>query len=64
MLSIVPANHSAPDGRIFVCVYYTATTPNPHNRVSRFTASGNKAVPGSERILFELERLGAGRHGH
>jgi len=46
----------------YVYVYYTATTPNPHNRVSRFTASGNKAVPGSERILFELERLGATVH--
>ena len=25
----------------FVYVYYTATTPTIHNRVSRFTASGN-----------------------
>ncbi|HEX8435219.1 PQQ-dependent sugar dehydrogenase, partial [Archangium sp.] len=40
----------------YVYVYYTATSPFPHNRVSRFTASGNRAVAGSERILLELER--------
>src|SRR6266852_3333698 len=28
----------------FVYLYYTATTPNVHNRVSRFTASGDVAV--------------------
>ena len=30
----------------YVYVYYTATTPNTHNRVSRFTATGDVAVPG------------------
>jgi glucose/arabinose dehydrogenase len=37
----------------FVYVYYTTTTPV--NRISRFTAdaSGNVAVPGSERILLD-----------
>ena len=38
----------------FVYVYYTATTPTIHNRVSRFTASGDVAVPGSEVIIVEL----------
>jgi glucose/arabinose dehydrogenase len=28
----------------FVYVYYTATTPAIHNRVSRFTANGDVAV--------------------
>ncbi|MFE8596064.1 PQQ-dependent sugar dehydrogenase [Archangium violaceum] len=46
----------------YVYVYYTATTPQDHNRVSRFTANGNQAVPGSERILFELPTLGANNH--
>jgi glucose/arabinose dehydrogenase len=46
----------------FVYVYYTATTPNVHNRVSRFTASGDVAVAGSERILLDLEPLGATNH--
>ncbi|PTL79445.1 PQQ-dependent sugar dehydrogenase [Vitiosangium sp. GDMCC 1.1324] len=46
----------------YVYVYYTATTPRKHNRVSRFTASGNKAVAGSERILLELEPLDASNH--
>jgi len=47
----------------FVYIYYTATTPTIHNRVSRFTASGDTAVPGSETILLELNNLsGATNH--
>ena len=42
----------------FVYVYYTAPTPLPHNRVSRFTAAGDVAVAGSETILIELPDLG------
>ena len=38
-------------------VYYTATTPAVHNRVSRFTANGNVAVAGSEVILLDLNNL-------
>ena len=41
----------------FVYVYYTATTPTIHNRISRFTASGDVAVPGSETVIFELDNL-------
>jgi glucose/arabinose dehydrogenase len=41
----------------FVYVYYTATTPAIHNRVSRFTANGNVAVPGSETIIIDLDNL-------
>ena len=44
----------------FVYVYYTATTPQVHNRVSRFTASianPDVAVAGSETIIFELTNL-------
>ena len=41
----------------FVYVYYTATTPNVHNRVSRFTATGDVAQAGSETILMDLEPL-------
>src|SRR5882762_3795983 len=32
----------------FIYVYYTATTPATHNRVSRFMASGDVAAAGSE----------------
>ena len=32
----------------YVYVYYTATTPAKHNRLSRFTANGDVAVAGSE----------------
>lgn len=46
----------------FVYVYYTATTPNVHNRVSRFTANGDAVVPGSERVILDLPRLDAGNH--
>ena len=45
----------------FVYVYYTATTPTIHNRVSRFTASGDVALPG-ETIILDLETLGATNH--
>jgi glucose/arabinose dehydrogenase len=46
----------------FVYVYYTATSPTIHNRVSRFTANGDVAVAGSETILLELENLNATNH--
>jgi glucose/arabinose dehydrogenase len=47
----------------FVYIYYTATTPNIHNRVSRFTASGDVALPGSEVVLLDLNPLtGATNH--
>jgi glucose/arabinose dehydrogenase len=46
----------------FVYLYYTATTPNVHNRVSRFTAAGDVAAPASEVILMDLEPLGATNH--
>jgi glucose/arabinose dehydrogenase len=41
----------------FVYVYYTATTPTIHNRISRFTANGDVAIPGSEVVIFELDNL-------
>lgn len=46
----------------FIYVYYTATTPTIHNRVSRFTANGDVAVAGSEVVLIDLEELGATNH--
>ncbi len=41
----------------YVYVYYTATTPTIHNRVSRFTANGDVAIAGSELIVLELNNL-------
>ncbi len=47
----------------FVYVYYTATTPAIHNRVSRFTANGDIAVPASEVVILDLNNLsGATNH--
>lgn len=49
----------------FVYVYYTATTPTIHNRVSRFTADASNedvAVVGSEVVLMDLETLSATNH--
>ncbi|NOT56512.1 MAG: hypothetical protein HOP18_18085 [Deltaproteobacteria bacterium] len=46
----------------FVYLYYTATTPAIHNRVSRFTANGDVAVVGSEVPLLNLENLSATNH--
>jgi len=40
----------------YVYVYYTVPSP-AHNRLSRFTANGDVAVPGSELILLELDNL-------
>jgi glucose/arabinose dehydrogenase/regulation of enolase protein 1 (concanavalin A-like superfamily) len=46
----------------FVYVYYTALSPTTHNRVSRFTANGDVAVPGSEMVLIDLDTVTAGNH--
>ena len=46
----------------FVYLHYTATTPTIHNRVSRFTASADVAVQGSEVVLLDLPTLGASNH--
>lgn len=40
-----------------VYIYYTATTPTIHNRISRFTASGDIALAGSEVIVMDLPSL-------
>jgi hypothetical protein len=40
----------------YVYVYYTATTPNTHNRVSRFTAAGDVAT-GPEQVLRVMLRI-------
>ncbi|HSW27229.1 MAG TPA: PQQ-dependent sugar dehydrogenase, partial [Burkholderiaceae bacterium] len=45
----------------FIYVYYTTTeSPNPHNRISRFTVSGNTA--GSEVPIVDLPALSATNH--
>jgi glucose/arabinose dehydrogenase len=41
----------------FIYLYYTVSTSPRHNRVSRFTANGDVAVPGSETVLLELNNL-------
>jgi glucose/arabinose dehydrogenase len=41
----------------YVYLYYTVSTSPNHNRVSRFTATGDTAVPGSETIILELDNL-------
>jgi glucose/arabinose dehydrogenase len=41
----------------YVYVYYTTSASPIHNRVSRFTASGDVAVAGSEVVIAELENL-------
>jgi glucose/arabinose dehydrogenase len=51
----------------FVYIYHTlkrtaTATGNPHNRVLRFTASGDTAVPRSGRIILNLNDLSATNH--
>ena len=40
-----------------IYIYYTATTPTIHNRISRFTASGDVALAGSETIVMDMPNL-------
>lgn len=40
-----------------VYVYYTAVKPFVHNRVSRFTAAGDRAASGSETAILDLPLL-------
>ena len=47
----------------YVYVYYTATSPILHNRVARFTASGDVAVGGSHTTILDLpDLIGAINH--
>src|SRR4051812_31435629 len=46
----------------FVYVYYTTSATPIHNRVSRFTASGDVAAAGSETVLMDLDNLNATNH--
>jgi glucose/arabinose dehydrogenase len=41
----------------WVYVYYTTTTTPRYNRVSRFTASGDIAMSGSEVLILQLDNL-------
>ncbi len=41
----------------YVYVYYTVPGATAHNRVSRFTAQGNVAAPGSEVPILDLDPL-------
>jgi len=42
----------------YVYVYYVATTPTIHARVSRFTAAGDVAKAGSEKAIIDLDDRG------
>jgi glucose/arabinose dehydrogenase len=46
----------------WIYVYYTAKTPNTHNRVSRFTANGDVAAVGSELPILDLPALSSARN--
>ncbi len=46
----------------YVYIYYTATTPSIHNRVSRFTANGDTVVAGSEVVILDLNTLGGAQN--
>src|SRR5215218_9144116 len=49
----------------YVYVFYTATSPTVHNRVSRFKANGDVAAASSEKVIFELPTLSAAsEHNH
>jgi glucose/arabinose dehydrogenase len=41
----------------FIYIYYTTSTAPIHNRLSRFTANGDVAVPNSEVVILDFEPL-------
>lgn len=41
----------------YLYIYYTATAPTIHNRLSRFTANGDVVLPGSEFVLLDAETV-------
>src|SRR6187431_569595 len=45
----------------YLYLYYTVKGEN-HNRISRFTANGNYAVPGSETVLIDIDPLSGTIH--
>ena len=46
----------------YLYVYYTTGSPAIHNRISRFTAAGDVAAPGSEVVLLDLDNLSSSMH--
>src|SRR5262245_55395003 len=46
----------------YLYIYYTASSPTVHNRLSRLTANGNVAVAGSEVALLDLPGTGTTYH--
>ena len=61
LLGVVFDPDFAANGWIYV--YHTTASGGAHNRISRFTAAGDLAVPGSEVVLVDLPSLGpAGKH--
>ena len=51
------ALHPAFVSNHFIYVYHTVPGTPPHNRVTRFTADGNVARPGSARVILDLNSL-------
>ncbi|MBA3443127.1 MAG: PQQ-dependent sugar dehydrogenase [Pyrinomonadaceae bacterium] len=63
LLGLAFAPDFAASSTKYVYIYYTATSPTIHNRVSRFRAAGDVAVAGSEEVILELDNLtGATNH--
>jgi glucose/arabinose dehydrogenase len=46
----------------FVYIYYTVPAPDLHNRLARFSANGDLALPGSAVTILDLEPLSASNH--
>jgi glucose/arabinose dehydrogenase len=46
----------------YIYIYYTATTPNPHNRVSRFKMVGDTAAASTETVLLDVDDLTSFQH--
>jgi glucose/arabinose dehydrogenase len=62
LMDVLPDPNFAQNG--FYYVFYTkgGSGGNNHNRVSRFTASGNGTVAGSEKVLWEDDQTAQNEH--
>lgn len=53
LIGIAVDPHFAQTGYIYL--HYSVTTPYDHNRITRFTMVGDRALPSSARILLDLD---------
>lgn len=62
LLGVVADPGFATNGHVYF--FYTSNTPSSHQRILRVTASGDRAVPGSEQVILDLPPVPSGVKWH